>query len=103
MEPEAAAEPGPAPRSEPASTSAAADKEEDTKPEKHAEDAPRKAVASALEARKQAAAAESTDSVGKEEAMSRRDFVRHLLTLIHTDSEFVDRLYDDYLKEVAGG
>ncbi|KAI1798409.1 hypothetical protein LXA43DRAFT_876456 [Ganoderma leucocontextum] len=33
--------------------------------------------------------------------IGRNDFVRELLTLIHTDSQFVDRLYQDYLSRSA--
>ncbi|KAI0353390.1 hypothetical protein OH77DRAFT_1427449 [Trametes cingulata] len=43
----------------------------------------------------------STKGVASGQAIARNDFVRELLTLIHTDSKFVDSLWQDYLARTA--
>ncbi|KAI0367190.1 hypothetical protein BV20DRAFT_970836 [Pilatotrama ljubarskyi] len=43
----------------------------------------------------------STKGVASGQTIARNDFVRELLTLIHTDSKFVDGLWQDYLARTA--
>ncbi|EIN09140.1 hypothetical protein PUNSTDRAFT_143725 [Punctularia strigosozonata HHB-11173 SS5] len=38
---------------------------------------------------------------GNFKGLSRNDFVREILTLIHTDKNFIDRMYRDYLERAA--
>ncbi|KAJ8516104.1 hypothetical protein ONZ45_g6555 [Pleurotus djamor] len=41
--------------------------------------------------------ATAASKIGKQTKLERNDFVREVLTLIHTDKSFVDSLYQDYL------